>query len=84
MTVWGDSIKSQTSSQWLLTLIVTSSCDREHFQAIRNDYGLVDGDYYSQVTAGGGGGTGVLNESPLQPLFIQKSETDPGYFSLMV
>lgn len=81
MTVWGDTIKSQTSYQWLLTLIVTSSCDREHFQAIRNDYGLVDGDYYSQVTAGG---TEVLNESPLQPLFIQKSETDPGYFSLMV
>lgn len=74
-------MKSQTSSQWLLTLIVTSSCYREHFQTIPNDYGLVDRDYYSQVTAGG---TGVLNESPLQPLSIQKSETDPGYFSLMV
>lgn len=63
------------------SLIVTSSCYREPFQTIRNDYGLVDRDHYSQVTAGR---TGVLNELPLPPLSIQKSETDPGYFSLIV
>lgn len=68
-------MKSQTSSQWLLILIVTSSSFREHFHTIRKDYGLGDRDYHSQVIAGR---TGVLNESPLQPISIQKSETDPG------